>query len=459
VIKVRSDSRASFHRLAIRASDDEPGTFVVGRVDGGEYVELPAVGVDAIRLLDGGLTVDEVERFLADTDTHTDTHTHTHTDTHTHTHTDTDADTHTDTDTDTDTDADADARPDVAGLLGDLVDLAWVASIDGQRLPDPIGTRGAHLAWLRPVHVRWLFSRPVAACYAVLITAAVVTVVSRPALLPGYRDFFWTDYVGLATLVATLMFFASGAVHELMHLAAARSLGVPARVGLGTRLNNLALQTDVSAAWTVPRGKRYRIYLAGVLWDTAAISVALLVCAHANPSAPVRDLLATYVLVAGVGVVFQAQVYMRTDFFFVLMDVLRCGDLFHDGLRYCRYLGARLTGRMRGRAVPADPSTELPDRERRGVRIYAPLVVLGSAVALATYALVGLPILVETTVRAVSALAAVGSGGSVLRAVDAAIVLAVEWGLQVAFAVTFYRTHPAWFGRGARNGEGGEPDA
>jgi len=60
----------------------------------------------------------------------------------------------------------------------------------------------------------------------------------------------------------------------------------------------------------------------------------------------VRSLLTTYVLVAGVGVVFQAQVYIRTDFFFVLMDVLRCGDLFHDGLRYCRYLWARLTARL-----------------------------------------------------------------------------------------------------------------
>jgi hypothetical protein len=402
-------SRLRLHQLAIREDDDNPGTFVVGRAAGGQFVELPAIGVSAIRLLDSGLSVQEVEKRLAD----------------------------------------GDDRPDVAGLLGALVELSWVATVDGRPLPDPIGQARIQFAWLRPGHLHWLFSRPAALCYAALVLFAAATVVRQPELLPSYQDFFWTSYPGLATLVNTALFAASAIVHELMHLAAARSFGLPARIGLGTRLNLLALQTDVSAAWAVPRRQRYRIYLVGMAWDTAAASVALLVCRYANPGAPVRNLLAAYVLVATVSLVLQAQVYMRTDLYFVLMDLLRCGNLFHDGLRYARYLGTRTAGALLGRAVSPDPARDLPAREQRAVRIYAPLLVLGSTAALAVFAFYFIPVLVDTSARSILAMRHL-SAGSPVRAIDGALALAIQWGLQVLFLVTFIRTHPAWFRRGTR---------
>jgi hypothetical protein len=397
-------SRLALHQLTIREADDKPDTFVVGRPAGGQFVELPAIGVSAIRLLDSGLSVQEVEDQLAD----------------------------------------GDDRPDVAGLIAALVDLSWVATLDGRPLPDPIGQARIQLAWLRPGHPGWLFSRPATLCYAALVLFAVTTMVRQPELLPSYQDFFWTSYPGLATLVNTALFAGSAVVHELMHLAAARSLGLPARIGLGTRLSLLALQTDVSAAWAVPRRQRYRIYLAGMAWDSAAASVALLVCGYANPGAPVRNLLAAYVLVTIVSLVLQAQIYMRTDLFFVLMDVLRCGNLFNDGLGYARYLGRRTAGALLGRAAPPDPSRDLPAREQRAIRIYAPLVVLGSTAALSVFAFYFIPVLVETSAQAILAMQA-GSDGSPVRALDGALALALQWGLQVAFLVTFIRTHPAWF--------------
>jgi hypothetical protein len=406
--KVDSASRVTFRPLAIRESDDDPEVFVVGRTETGEFAELPEIGVQALRLLGAGLAVETVEERLTQ----------------------------------------AGERPDVAGLLHDLVDLNWVATLDGRSLPDPARPVAPQAGWLRPAHLRWLFSRPAAVCLAALIVTTAVTVVRRPGVLPGYRDFFWTDYAGVATLVNTLLFLAGAIVHEVMHLAAARSLGLPARIGLGTRLSNLALQTDVSAAWAVPRRRRYRIYLAGMAWDATAICAALLVCAYADPGAAVRHVLTAYVLVVGAAVLVQTQIYMRTDLFFVVMDLLRCGDLFHDGLRYARYLGTRVVSPLRRRPPPPNPARDLPARERRAVRIYAPLVVVGSAMALAVFAFVVLPILVATSVRGISEVAGPASGGSPLRAIDGGLLLLAEWGLQVLFLVAFYRSHPTWFGRG-----------
>jgi putative peptide zinc metalloprotease protein len=90
----------------------------------------------------------------------------------------------------------------------------------------------------------------------VVALAAVVTCLRRPDLVPAAADFYWTPYVGLAVLVGTVMFSANLSVHELMHLAAARSYGAPARIGFSTRLHYLVVQTDVTAIWAVSRRER-----------------------------------------------------------------------------------------------------------------------------------------------------------------------------------------------------------
>jgi hypothetical protein len=402
---VGSVSRATLHPLAISEHDEEPGTFVVGRREGGQFVELPEIGVQAIRLLDGGLTVDEIEELLSE----------------------------------------GGDRPDVAGLLNELIDLDFVDTVDGHKLPDPVARKGVQLGWLRPVHVRWLFARPAKLGYFALLLAAMITIARRPDLLPTYEDFFWTDYVGLATLGNTVLFVVAGAIHELMHFAAARSFDLPARIGLGTRLVYLAMQTDVSAAWTLPRRQRFRIYLAGMAWDSASISTAILVQSYTSPAPVVTALLAAYVLVSLVSVVFQFQVFMRTDMYFVLMDLMRCRDLFHDGLRYAGYLAMRAARTMRGRPAPPNPIQALPAKEARAVRIYAPLIALGSGASLAAFVLFALPILLRSTLRGGSAVVALLSGGSVLRAIDGVLLLIADWGLQILFLRVFYQSHLSWF--------------
>jgi hypothetical protein len=393
----------ALHPLVIRPSEDEPDTWVVGRPVGGEFVELPPVGVDAIRLLGTGLPVGAVEDQLAD----------------------------------------GEERPDVAELVTAFVDLGFVSTVDGSVVAaaGPV----THLPRLTRRHVGWLFGWPARLAWAGLALAATVAVVRDPGLLPGYRDFFWAPTVGLSVLLNTVAFAASAIVHELLHLAAARSLGVPARIGFSTRLTNLVLQTDVSAAWAVPRRQRYRIYLAGMAWDAATIFTALLLVAWADLPGSLDAFLTAFVLVVLLSMTVQVQVYMRTDLYFVLQDLLRCGDLFHDGLAYARWRGGRTVRRLLGRPDERpDPSADLPARERRAVRIYTPLLVLGATIALAVYAGYGIPILVETTVLAVTA---VFAGDSLPAAIDGVLVLLVEGGLQVLFLVTFYRNRRAGFRR------------
>jgi hypothetical protein len=143
-----------------------------------------------------------------------------------------------------------------------------------------------------------------------------------------------------------------------------------------------------------------------------------------------------------VSMVVQAQVYLRTDLYYVLMEWLRGRNLYQDGIAYARHLARRAL-----RRPSVDPVAGLPARERRGVRIYAVFMAGGCAVALGSFALFGLPILVQGIVGAFDGLL---HSGDPLRMVDSALVILVEGALQVFFVVTFVRVHRHWFRRRAR---------
>jgi hypothetical protein len=391
----------TLHELTYRDGDDDPDEVVVGRPVLGEFVELPRIGAEAVRLLGDGLSVAEVEARIAERHG---------------------------------------VELDVAELAEALVDLGFVSTVDGSPVPDPIVSQPAsHLPWLEARHVRWLFGRTASAVWFAVVVAAVVTCWRRPDLVPAPADFYWTPYVGLAVLVGTALFSVNASVHELMHLAAARSYGAPARIGFSTRLHYLVVQTDVTAVWAVSRRDRYRVYLAGLRWDSFAVCLALLAIGHGGLPAGVDRMLAAFAVVVVISMVVQAQVYLRTDLYYVLMEWLRGRNLYQDGIAYVRHLGRCVL-----RRPSVDPVADLPERERRGVRIYAVFMAGGCAVALGSFALFGLPILVQGVVGAFDGLL---HSGNVLRAVDSALVILVEGALQVFFVVTFVRVHRHWFRR------------
>ncbi|MGR6319993.1 hypothetical protein Q2K19_25915 [Micromonospora soli] len=390
--------------MQIRLSEDAPDQAIVGRPEVGEFIELAVAFADAIRILGSGASLAEAEHRIQ---------------------------------------AQHGVEVDLAELVEALEDVGFVAELDGRPIPDPHKPAVSHVPWLTAAHVRWLFGTPAKLAYAALVTATLVTVARRPDLLPLYRDFFWTDYVGLAVLVNTVMFSLAATAHELSHLAAARSLGSPGRIAFATRLHHLVLQTDVTAIWLVPRKYRYRVYLSGMLCDLAVICTAILLIAHVSLP-PVADrLLAALIVVLVASMALQVQLYMRTDLYFVLLDLLRCRNLFHDGLAYTRHLLRRLGHAIAPArfAVTHDPAADLPAHERRAVRIYAAAVVVGSAISLGSFAVYGLPIIVYGVSTALSAIIDGVSGGKVLAAVDGTLIVLVEGALQAIFLVTFYRRY------------------
>jgi hypothetical protein len=399
------ETHVKLYPLAMRIEDEQ---YIVGRMETGEFVALPEVGGRIIELFQRGCSLGEAQTRLQE---------------------------------------EYGAEVALDEFVTSLVDLGFVEALDGH----PLGSDDAiqpNLGWLQPHHVRWLFSWPVRVLYGALLLAAGYALVTHVELVPRYQDFFWSSVTSLVILGNTAVVMTNLALHELSHLVAARSLGVPARIGLSTRLHNLVVQTDVTGLWAVPRRQRYRVYLTGIVWDLLVVSVALLLLAYVPLPSLARNLLQALVLAVFLGLLWQFEFYMRTDLYFVVMDLLRCHNLFEDSLAYLRYWARRLWLCIfppTTSTVPAYPLDHLPAHERWKVSLYAWFVLVGSTVSLSMFALYGLPILVELFVQASTSV----WRGITLRQLwpflDGIVTLLVEGSFQVGFVIIFLRNHRHWF--------------
>jgi putative peptide zinc metalloprotease protein len=398
------DSRVELYPLAVRVEDDQ---YIVGRMATGEFVALPEIGGRIIQLLQRGCTLGETQTFL---------------------------------------DEEYDVEVDITAFVMSLIELGFVQALDGRSLGTD-DTAGPNLVWLQPHHVRWLFSWPIRILYSVLLMLAAFVLVTHTELAPRYQDFFWSASTSIVIVGNTIMFVFSAALHELAHLVAARSLGVPARINLSTRLHNLVVQTDVTGLWSIPRNRRYRVYLAGMLSDLILMSVAVLLLAYMPLPVLAQNLLRSLILLLFFSIAGQFHFYMRTDVYFVALDLSRCYNMFEDALSYLRYRVRRLWFRIFQAESPEffNPLDRLPAREQRIVGLYAWLVLFGSTVSLTVFAVYGLPIMIELFVQASVAVWQGATLGQPRLFLDGLVTLLVEGSIQGLFVVTFVKNRKHWF--------------
>ncbi|MFD7981821.1 hypothetical protein ACFV4M_00370 [Kitasatospora indigofera] len=401
-------STLRLHRLTTRQDGDE---WLVGRLDTGEVVALPATGEQALRLLGQGRTLAETERALT---------------------------------------AGTGRRPDLTGFVHTLLDLGFVRELDGRPVRTPAPPRPT-LPRLRPRHVRWVLSPALPPLVAALTAAAAAAVLLGPRPLPGYRDLLWSPHGSLVLGSALLVSWLLVLLHEAGHLAAARAAGVPARIGFGTRLHLLVLQTDLSGIELAPRRHRLTAYLAGIGVNLTVAATALLPAAllPADPAGGPARALTALALLSLLQIPFQAMVFLRTDLYFVLQDLAHCRDLHGDGAAYARHLAGRTAHRLRRRTGPgpADPSRGLPAGERRVVRAYSAVLALGCVLALA--GLLGVTLPADLALLAHAA-AGLGPGRPLTTRLDAVVVLLVLGGTQVLWLLTRRRERRRSRGNPAR---------
>jgi putative peptide zinc metalloprotease protein len=401
----RDDSAVLLHSLRVRRDGEE---WIVGRAETGTFIAIPQVGMDVIESIQRGRSLDDVRREVGSND--------------------------------------------VTAFVNQLIDLGLVVAVDGRDIAQPEVEKPS-LPWLRPRHVRWTLSSVPFVSMAVLVLAALGVIAWDPGVFPSYRKLFWSDHQGLVLLGQVLVAWTLILIHESAHLATARAADVPARIRLGTRLQFLVAQTDVSGIWTASRRQRLTVYCAGMALDVTIASLALLTteALRATGIGP-PPILAIVVLTVSSMVPLQFLVFMRTDVYFLLQDLMKCRNLYGDGSAYVRDLAVRLFRRRGGTGSAA--LARLPRHERTAVRCYAALLVLGTSACVAVAATVAIPTGVRLVVDSARTLAAAASPGAMA---EAALVIVLTLGSQVTWIFAWWRRHGGrvrrWVRRSAGRGE------
>ncbi|WP_369391638.1 hypothetical protein AB5J72_31510 [Streptomyces sp. CG1] len=402
--RIEPSTRVLLHDLAVRRDRDE---WIVGRITTRTFVAMPAAGARAVELLGEGRSVARTAEALR---------------------------------------AETGEEFEITDFVRDLAALGFVARIGECPVPDAEPPR-ASLPWLRPHHVRFALHPALPVLVGALLAAAVVVLIRRPGLLPGYRDLLWSPHGSLVLATGAAAGWALVLVHELAHLVTARAVGVPGKMRLGTRLQFLVMQTDISGIELARRRHRLTAYLAGIALNLSFASFLVLILALPGPGTTAHRLLSAALLLSLMPLPFQLMVFTRTDLYFVLQDVTGCRNLYGDGLAYARYVFRRAVGSLRpgGTTRADDPSTRLPAHERRAVRLYSVVLVVGTVACLTFMAVVTLPVDATLLVRAARGL---GPGHGLAGNADSAAVLITLGGVNVLWAVT------RWRNRGSRTSAG-----
>jgi hypothetical protein len=277
--------------------------------------------------------------------------------------------------------------PDItlAPFLQSLVQAGFVRAVAGRPVvvSRPSATKSARM---HREHIAWLFTAPMLALYAGLIAAGVAIAVLQPGLLPRPRDVILGQNYALTVLASFLISLANVAKHEAAHVVAAKYIGIEARCSLSHRLFFPVIQTDLTDLWLVDPRRRYIAYVAGMVSDLVLAALLLIVLWLAGQGSlmigpmSVSAMKLAIIVIAG-GIVWQFNLFMRTDVYYIIANALRCRDLAHDARRYLLYRVRRL---LRKAALADAPM--LSKREARIVPVYTAIVVVGTTAAVLTAA-------------------------------------------------------------------------
>lgn len=392
--EVTPGSRIELRPLSMRANGDE---WILGSVEAGEFIAVPAVAVQIVKLLGEGLTIGEVQSQLA-------------------------------------------AETGQCFAVGDFVvaldDAGFISTIDGEERRSLPASRPS-LPWIKPKHVNFLLSPAFLFLVIALLIGALIALGFRHHATLSYRTLVWTRYSGLAISTGAAIGWLIIFLHELGHLVTARAAGAPARITLGTRLRFLVAQTDVSGIWAAPLRVRMVVYLAGLCIDSSIAISCLIILNYAHPTGVAGRLVALTSVEAFLMLPPQFMVFMRTDLYFVLQDLTKAPNLYADGLAYLRHAAMKLAPSLflmrHGSATVVDDHALAP---RRLVRIYAIVVLIGSTICIVTEFTISIPALIVIVVNGFREFR-----NGFIGAADGTAAVTVVGCVQILWAQAWWRRH------------------
>ncbi|MFD2444153.1 PqqD family protein [Bacillus sp. CGMCC 1.16607] len=291
-MNITFQSKIKMHRLKSRIEDDDE--VVIGRVDTGEYILLPKIGIEIIDLLDEGKSIGEVKHIIEERYCE---------------------------------------EVDVLDFAKDLImDYKFAYMLDGIIVNEQDKTKD-HLAWIPGKVGDYLFGKMGYMIYIVIILSCLFPLVlSEGMVYPHYSDIFITSYSSINILLTVSISWFFLGIHEIAHLISAKSLGIGSRIRLSHRLFFMVAETNMSNIVLVEPKKRYRAFLAGMALDGMFLSIVFWIqylheigLFSLLPTTLSIFKLLGYIFFMGLS--FQFMFFMQTDIYYTITTFLRCNNL------------------------------------------------------------------------------------------------------------------------------------
>jgi hypothetical protein len=343
--------------------------YVVGNIDLGDFYHFPEIGVRVLNLLRAGTPVGAIKGIIVD---------------------------------ETPDDSDVDVENFVEQLesigfiypeaeRGQFDEALRTASSGGQR-EFKVDARIARL----------FFSHFAVVLYSCVLGYAGALQVAEPALRINWSSFYTETNKTAFVLVVLALSLVTVALHEIGHMLAIARYGIKSRYGISNRLWVIVAESDLTGTMALPKSKRYLPLFAGMLVDLLIIST-LTISLHfmfALDFAPFAvQVVQAIILQIVLSIVWQFNVFVKTDVYYVLSNYFTYPDLDRDARIY---LANMLYSISRGRLGRASGGELF--KNKTVLRLFTAVWLFGRVASLLIYFGIFLPTIWQYIVSGLDAL-------------------------------------------------------
>lgn len=342
--------------LSIQKDGD---TYLVGNAEIGDFYQFPESAVTILDMVKSGRTLSEITSHIS-----------------------------------------ADEDIDVADFIEQLISIGFIYPMEQSDLfwkNLKNNSDNKRILNINPRIAGTIFSPITLIIYVITVGYALYSAYYQPSLRVNWQAFYTDEYRSGLLVAVILLSLIDVVVHELSHMIAAAKYGVRSKYGLGNRLWTIVAETDLTGIMSLPKRLRYFPLLAGMMADILLISLITLLIGYIlnfYQGFGIQILQALILQILS-SLVWQFNVFVKTDIYFVLCTYFNYPDLDKDARIYLRRCIYRLTAGRFGAS-----GADLYDRHIGVLRLFSVVWLIGRTFSFAILFGVYLPTIIHYIVSA-----------------------------------------------------------
>lgn len=162
----------------------------------------------------------------------------------------------------------------------------------------------------------------------------------KQPIVPSVNELFYLPNLLYLTIILYVSDILFGLFHETTHAITARYYGIKnININLGRRLVHIVYQTQIPNIWSLKKEQRKILYLSGMIADIFLLLIITLIGHYFL----IHNMMLLYyctrviILALFLGILFELKLYMRTDVYYLISDIMEKPNLHQDSMKILRH--------------------------------------------------------------------------------------------------------------------------